>query len=310
MTELRVDPEQGIRFLRFLDAAVVVAQKPFLFAWLHPKRKGMVHELLTAEQWAAVLPLKQRAGWNSFVTIHAMTGGQRKIKHIAYTRAFFLDFDGVPPKHSPDACPPDAIVQSKNGQHWYWKCNDPAHIWGPTECALVTLFGADEKARDLARVLRMPGSLHLKDPANPFLVTLERCVPSVPTYRTGTLTRAFGLDLVSAARRVAAEYRESAEGATVAPEHLSAFLNAVRTDPTGVRNLRRRPGKSEWTFDCPIKEHSHAKVVILLKDNGDWTLFCQSGKPDCTRDNIFEHFHVGWGIRYAGPYKKKQSDNA
>lgn len=72
MTDVRVDPEQGVAFLRFLDAAVYAANKPFLFAWLHPKHRGMAHERMTAQQWARVLPYKQRAGWNSFITVHAM----------------------------------------------------------------------------------------------------------------------------------------------------------------------------------------------------------------------------------------------
>lgn len=197
-------------------------------------------------------------------------------------------------------------MQSKRGQHWYWRANDPPHLWGPTECGLVLKFGADQNAKDLARVLRMPGSLHLKDPTDPFLVTLERCEPRAPTMRTPDLMNAFNLDLAEASKLVAGEYAIAAPGDIIAPEHLSAFLRVVQIDPTGNRKLRRRPGKAEWTFDCPIKDHSHAKVVVLLKENGDWTLFCQSGKPDCTRDNIFDHFGVGWGLRYAEPYRRKE----
>lgn len=307
MSEPRVDPDQGIRFLRFLDGTAVAANKKFLFTWLHPKHKGMLHELYTADQWATVLAHKQRMGWNSFVTIHAMRGERRTKEDLTYTRAFFLDFDSVEPKISAAACPPDAIVQSKNGQHWYWRANDPPHIWEPTEQALVTAFGADGNAKDLARVLRMPGSLHLKDPSNPFLVTLERCEVRAPSLRTPELTRAFSLDLIAAARMCAGNYDAPADGDAIAPEHLAAFLRAVNNDPAGPRNLKRRPGKPEWVFDCPIKEHSHAKVVVLLKDSGTWTLFCQSGKPDCTRDNILDHFHVGWGLRYATPYRGKDA---
>lgn len=308
MTEICVDPDQGMRFLRFLDGAAVAAKKPFLFAWIHPKHKGAVHELLTAEQWALILPYKQRAGWNSFVTVQAMNGERRLIEQVAYTRAFFCDFDGVEPKLDPSACPPDAIVQSKNGQHWYWRAHDPPHIWQVTETALVQAMGADWMARDLARVLRMPGSLHLKDPTDPFLVTLEKCVPRAPTLRTPDLVKAYRLDTEAAAKLVSKHRETDASGDADVPDRLLAFLDAVRTDPAGDRHLRRRPGKSEWHFDCPIKDHSHAKVVIVLKEKGNWTLFCQSGKPDCTRDNIFEYFGVGWGIRYAQPYGRQDSD--
>lgn len=305
---VQIDPSQGLRFLRFLDATAVENKKPFLFAWLHPKVDGMAHELLTAEQWAMMLPYKQRAGWNSFVTIHAMTGPQRLKEQVSYTRAFFLDFDSTEPLRGTEGCAPDAIVQSKNGQHWYWRANDPPHIWEPTEMALVVAFGADRKARDLARVLRMPGSLHLKDPTDPYLVTLEHCEPRAPSIRTPELTRTFGLNLEEAAKLVAGSYEKPAAGDLMAPEHLASFLRVVMNDPTGPRHLKRRPGKSEWVFDCPIKEHSHAKVVVLLKENGVWTLFCQSGKPDCTRDNIFEHFQVGYGLRYPDGYRKAAHD--
>jgi hypothetical protein len=174
---------------------------------------------------------------------------------------------------------------------------------------MVTTFGADNKAKDLARVLRMPGSLHLKDPKKPFLVQLLKCEPRTPAVRTPELKRAFALDLEEAAKIVAGNHGDAAAGDSDVPEHLAAFLMAVRLDKPD-RRLRRRPGKAEWVFDCPMKDHSHAKVVVLLKEGGDFTLFCQSGKPDCTRDNIFDHFGVGWGIRYAAPYRRKSTENA
>jgi len=296
---LAPDLDAALRFLCFLDAKAVAENRKFIFLWLPPgdAKDPPAQEALTAQDYCKVYPIKLRNGWQPFVCVNAMKGQKRGNDELAQCRAFFLDFDS-PPELLPFPLPPHAIVQSRGGQHWYWRANDPAVIWRRTELALAMKFGADLKATDPARVLRMPGSWHLKDPENPYLVTLQHCEHIEQPQSMGLkLVTAFGLDVTAAAARLT-----GAPAVTTAwtkgdlPQNLKAFLNTV--SQTG-RTVHRRPGKSEWFFDCPIKKHKSAKVVVILNDQGDWTMFCQSTKECCTRDALLDFFGVTWSWRYS-----------
>ena len=83
-------------------------------------------------------------------------------------------------------CPPSAIVESKNGYHVYWIIDKDARQdcipmrWRRLEQCIYSYVynnvstGADAKATDATRVLRMPNSLHVKqDNKEPFLVTVK-----------------------------------------------------------------------------------------------------------------------------------------
>lgn len=113
------------------------------------------------------------------------------------------------PRVSETAPPPSAIVETKNGFHVYWFLDEPIildnikldpegnpaderithpdfHTWlADTERisrllityrdiqrAILTRFQGDKQCVDPTRVLRVPGSFHLKNPAEPFLVSL------------------------------------------------------------------------------------------------------------------------------------------
>lgn len=65
-------------------------------------------------------------------------------------------------------------METKNGYHAHWHLVDgrPEHWNALVLERLVPFFGADKNARDIARILRVPGFLHWKDPANPFPIRL------------------------------------------------------------------------------------------------------------------------------------------
>ncbi len=67
---------------------------------------------------------------------------------------------------------PSLIVETKRGYQAYWNAKDakPEHWNAIVLERLVPFFGSDPNARDLARILREPGYLHLKDLAAPFMV--------------------------------------------------------------------------------------------------------------------------------------------
>lgn len=115
-------------------------------------------------------------GWGIFSTVQKFRGPRRK-ENLERIRAWAIDLDGG---DKPARCNffanrspliPSSIVETKNGFHVYWYSVDgkPEHYRGILD-RLVAFYGADKNARDLARVLRVPGFLHLKDPSSPFLV--------------------------------------------------------------------------------------------------------------------------------------------
>jgi hypothetical protein len=63
-------------------------------------------------------------------------------------------------------------VETKRGFQVYWAAKDarPEHWNAIVADRLVPFYCADPNARDMARILRVPGFYHLKDPASPFLV--------------------------------------------------------------------------------------------------------------------------------------------
>lgn len=84
---------------------------------------------------------------------------------------------------------PSLIVETKRGYQAYWNAKDakPEHWNAIVLERLVPFFGSDANARDLARILREPGFLHLKDPADPFMVrTVHECKASYTEQQLAT----------------------------------------------------------------------------------------------------------------------------
>lgn len=118
-------------------------------------------------------------GWGIFWTVNEFNGPRRK-ENLRRIVAWAIDLDGNDKKAQHAkllASPiiPSLIVETKSGYHAYWLAKDgkPEHWNAIVLERLVPHFGSDKNARDLCRVLRVPGFLHLKDPANPFKVEIR-----------------------------------------------------------------------------------------------------------------------------------------
>lgn len=93
---------------------------------------------------------------------------------------------------------PTCIVETKNGYHLYFVLKKPLRKQDLSpeewlelvrqyeivlESVVTALGGGDPGAKDATRVLRRPGSLHQKDPNEPFLVKIiqhnEECLYSL-----------------------------------------------------------------------------------------------------------------------------------
>jgi hypothetical protein len=136
-----------------------------------------------AEHWEQLVALN-RAGHGIFVMINKGDGRGRAAKNVIELRAAFLDDDG---RNAPviftgagiapfTSLPPAITVQSKAGQHHYFPLNpgEPRDRFPHVQGVLAAHFGTDPAIKDLPRVMRMPGFMHMKDPKNPILVRLVK----------------------------------------------------------------------------------------------------------------------------------------
>lgn len=110
----------------------------------------------------------QRAGAGLFVTVNETNGKGRKSEHIIRIRAIWQEddegFEGTFP------IPPSLVVLTSEGKFQrYWFVADDwlADEQGRADFAgvmrrMVQDYGCDPAAKDIARVLRAPGSWHLK----------------------------------------------------------------------------------------------------------------------------------------------------
>lgn len=113
-------------------------------------------------------------GFGIFMTVNSFRGPRRKENLIAIN-AWCVDMDvGTKAEMAArlHASPliPTAIIETKRGYQAYWAARDakPEHWNAIVLERLVPAFGADKNARDLCRIMRAPGFLHLKDPSTPF----------------------------------------------------------------------------------------------------------------------------------------------
>lgn len=97
---------------------------------------------------------------------------RRRKQDICRVRAVWADFDGAGelPKLPME---PSLVVQTRSGYHVYYILKDRVGgiMWGESmNRHIARKYGADPRACDAARVLRVPGFYHHK--GDPYLVTL------------------------------------------------------------------------------------------------------------------------------------------
>jgi hypothetical protein len=143
-----------------------------------------------AEHWQHLKSINN-AGGGIFFAVNETNGRGRTLADISRVRSYYAEVDQIPHEDqkrektfgvlSADA-PPSAIVESRNGLHLYWYAKEDqpldAEAYKLTNLHLVHAFGGDKRVRDLARVLRVPGFNHMKDPNKPFPIMVAYEDPS------------------------------------------------------------------------------------------------------------------------------------
>lgn len=132
-----------------------------------PLASGCVEVYSNAHDW-------NQRGYGIFWTVNEFRGA-RRIANLERIVAWAIDMDEgtkeqMRAKLARSPLVPSLVVETKRGYQAYWGAKDgKAEHWNAIVLdRLVQFFGADKNARDLARVLRVPGYLHMKNPAEPF----------------------------------------------------------------------------------------------------------------------------------------------
>jgi len=207
--KLKLDSKQN-KFLSFF--------KNTLYCYIHDSNDAspIIH--------SEVLQLdRQQQGYGIFFTVNGFTGGRRTNDTLTNINAFFADID-YPDKinRTPEAVKqykqellmemmedelpiPTYVIETKNGFHVYWILEAPVMLnelnenqreelklqYRQVEEAILARFDGDPGAKDAARVLRIPGSLHQKDPADPFTVKITHASPDECIYTFEEVREAF-----------------------------------------------------------------------------------------------------------------------
>lgn len=124
-----------------------------------------------ATYWGELVNLNRR-GAGVYVMVNEGDRKGRGAANVTALRAVFLDDDQGELEPAALLLTPSIVVRSKAGLHVYWRLvpGEPLESFTSTQEELADQYGTDASVKDLPRVLRLPGFLHLKDRADPFMV--------------------------------------------------------------------------------------------------------------------------------------------
>lgn len=146
---------------------------------------------------------RQKEGYGIFFTVNGFHSGRRTSENLTNFNGFFCDID-YPDKINrtkeaiheykqdltlelfDSGCLPTYIIETKNGLHVYWLFSKPIYLndlnpdqqerlrvmYRDVEEAILRKFDGDPGAKDSARVLRVPGTIHQKDPNDFFEIKI------------------------------------------------------------------------------------------------------------------------------------------
>ena len=160
------DLEEAERFLETLDPV----SGEFTFQTFTDLRHGAPDPLArvihgTLAEVAPRLTGLNRQGAGVFVTINLTDGKGRLKENIIGIRALWQEDDHGDGLELP--VEPHQVVESSPGKfHRYLLVvGMPLDDFEPAQQVMVDHFGSDPSAKDRARVLRLPGFWHMKDPS-------------------------------------------------------------------------------------------------------------------------------------------------
>ena len=175
MNERNLTPEkdQAERFLTLLDEEA----ERFTFQTFDDSKDRKDNRLVRvlhgtlAEHWQELCRLNQ-VGAGVFIAVQETDLRGRKKGNIVRVRAIFQEADRPGCPELPTK--PHIEVESSPGKHHRYVLVDGCPLDGFTAMQerMVQDYGSDPNAKDLSRVLRLPGFFHQKDPTHPHMARI------------------------------------------------------------------------------------------------------------------------------------------
>lgn len=175
-SSMQPDLAQAAEFLALLDPTATSFCFQTFDDLKERKRADLVRILNgTLEEHADELTRLSAQGAGVFVTVNATDGRGRRLANIQRHRAIFQEADEpgapVPPLD------PHITVESSPGKfHRYWlldaKAGPTFAAWNDVMRRMVKDWKSDPAAKDVSRVLRLPGFPHQKNPNKPHMVRI------------------------------------------------------------------------------------------------------------------------------------------
>ena len=203
------DKEMARRHLATLDPNAT----KFTFQFFNDRIKGRDANIFNEtfdQAWPKILERNTPSrGIGVFVTVNETDLKGRTNENIVRARALFADADSVAQIKSCNevlqgaGVSPTMTIRTGRGAHVYFRCDDiPLAQFKSLQEQISAKFGTDSAVKDLPHVMRLAGTLHLKDPANPQLVKLVH-VSDSPVWRLSDLISKLGLSLSANIKEVA-----------------------------------------------------------------------------------------------------------
>jgi hypothetical protein len=262
------DAAEAARFLTLLDESA----DSFSFRVFddNEKRKDPSLAAKYSGTLADLLPTlqaKQAQGCGVYVVANA---GEQTNDTIYRVRVVFADTDGAPLEPIL-ACglEPHFVVESSPGKwHVYWLVDGlPLNQFRDVQRSIAAQFGTDKSVNDLARVMRLPGLLHLK--GAPFLVRIIHESGGLP-YSADTILEHFAPTAIEASAP-----SPGLDSTVLADRHADVLkctlllAQAIRagaiTRQEAFDAMRYRRDAGRWTRHVPDEEITRALDGALQK---------------------------------------------
>jgi RecA-family ATPase len=133
-----------------------------------------------------------------FVTVNETDFKGRRRENIVRVRALFADADSDEQVRSCEAAltacgiTPSIVVKTGRGVHYYFLTALPLDQFRDSQEKLIDRLGTDPSIKDFPRVMRLPGTLHLKTPGRPKLVELVKTTTPVLRWEASELVAKLG----------------------------------------------------------------------------------------------------------------------
>lgn len=225
---------------------------------------GIFERVFALDELVPQLERLQRWGAAPFVALQDIPYGQARTNaNVQRARVFTADWDAkhdqAPPEELLATYPPDLFVRSGGGYHAYWlltatEARDlPLHEWRQVGLALCRALNADEDAVLGSQLLRLPGSVHVKNPMEPKSVyVLSKRDAEARDGVVAGLTKAFSLRIRSEDGFNAIVSSKSID---IDPEEHPAL--AYILSELEDQGLQPSPANRGWTYFCPVHEVQH-----------------------------------------------------